>query len=102
MYIFRKGYLSPVSSRRISFEMMEMAVRESWGIVVHDCSNHTKFARDLHQRAKEGGWFGSTSYGSELSHIPYEAFLPILSDPEFSFMEEETFPEALLMDGLIL
>ncbi|MBQ7488855.1 MAG: radical SAM protein [Clostridia bacterium] len=102
MYMFRNGYLSPVISRRITFEMMEMAVRESWNIVVHDCSNHTKFARDLHHRAKEGGWFGATSYGSEFDRIPYEAFLPILSDPAVSFVEEEPMPADLMNGGLIL
>ena len=102
MYMFRGGYLSPVISRRITFELMEMAGKESWDIVVHDCSNHTKFARDLHHRAKEGGWFGATSYGSEFDRIPYEAFLPILSDPEFSFVEEEPLPADLMNGGLIL
>lgn len=89
MYYCRMGYLSPVFSRGISLKMLKAAAEEHWPIAVHDCSNHTKFARDLNLRAKEGGWFGQSSYGSEFDSIPYEAFLPILEDPEFTFVEEE-------------
>ena len=60
--------------------------------MVHDCSNHTKFARDLNLRAKEGGWFGSSSYACEFDRLPYEVFLPILQDESFSFLEEEELP----------
>ena len=102
MYMFRTGYLSPIHSRRITFELMQMAAEEGWDMVVHDCSNHTKFARDLHHRAVEGGWFGASSYGSEFDSIPYSAFLPVLSDPDFTFVEEEPIPESFLTDGLIL
>ena len=93
MYMYRHGYLSPVWSREITFKLMKMAEDENWPCAVHDCSNQTKFARDLNLRAKEGGWFGASSYGSEFSGIPFEAFLPILSDDSFEFIEEEELPE---------
>ena len=72
---------------------MKQAGDEGWPIVVHDCSNETKFARDLHLRGQEGGWFGASSYGCEFSVIPYDAFLPILRDESFRFLEEEPLPE---------
>ena len=53
----------------------------------------TKFARDLHLRAVEGGWFGASSYGLEFPEIPVEAFLPALQDPEVVFAEEEPLPK---------
>lgn len=93
MYMYRQGYLSPVFSRVITMKMMQEAVSENWGIVVHDCSNRTKFARDLNLRAREGGWFGASSYGSEFEQLPYEAFLPILRDDSFAFLREEPLPE---------
>ena len=93
MYMYRQGYLSPVWSREITFEIMKMAEEENWPCVIHDCSNQTKFARDLNLRAKEGGWFGASSYGCEFGGIPFEAFLPILSDDSFEFLEEEELPE---------
>ena len=93
MYLCRQGYLSPIWSREITFKLMKQAVEENWPIAVHDCCNHTKFARDLNLRAKEGGWFGASSYGSEFSQIPYEFFLPTLRDPDFQFVEEEELPE---------
>ena len=93
MYMYRQGYLSPVWSREITYEIMKMAEDEGWNAAVHDCCNRTKFARDLNLRAKEGGWFGASNYGSEFSGIPFEAFLPILSDESFEFLEEEELPE---------
>ena len=72
---------------------MKIADDENWGVAVHDCCNHTKFARDLNLRAKEGGWFGASSYGCEFTSPPFEAFLPVLRDDKFSFLEEEELPE---------
>ena len=93
MYICRHGYISPIWSRELTLKFMRIAAEENWGIVVHDCSNRTKFARDLNLRAKEGGWFGASSYGCEFPEIPYEVFLPILRDESFCFLEEEELPE---------
>ena len=92
LYISRHGYISPVWSREITLKFLKMAEEESWDILVHDCSNHTKFARDLNLRSKEGGWFGASNYACEFAKIPYEAFLPILKDTQFAFLEEETLP----------
>ena len=93
MYISRHGYVSPVWSRELTLRLMKTADDERWPIVVHDCSNDTKFARDLNLRAKEGGWFGASSYACEFDGFPYEAFLPILQDDAFVFLEEEPLPK---------
>ena len=93
MYMYRQGYLSPVWSREITLKLMAQAARDDWPIAVHDCCNRTKFARDLNLRAKEGGWFGNSSYGSEFDTIPFEAFLPVLQNADFMFLEEEPLPE---------
>lgn len=93
LYMTRHGYLSPVFSRRLTLKLMREAVEEHWPALVHDCCNMTKFARDINLRAREGGWFGATSYGMEFPRLPYEAFLPILNDPEFHFLKEEPLPE---------
>lgn len=69
-----------------------MADEEKWDIAVHDCSNQTKFARNLNLSSKEGKWFGASNYNSEFTRIPYEAFLPILRDESFQFLTEEELP----------
>ena len=102
MYFCRMGYLSPVFSRDISLHLMKTAAEENWPLAVHDCSDHTKFARDLNLKAKEGGWFGQSSYGCEFEHIPYEAFLPVLEDPDFSFTEEEPLPPGFRPGDIVL
>ena len=101
LYLCRQGYVSPIWSREIAFAIMRMAAQEGWNLVVHDCSNHTKFARDLNLRAKEGGWFGSSSYGCEFDRMPYEAFLPVLQDDSLPFLEEEELPRGYRPGDLV-
>lgn len=93
MYMYRHGYVSPIISRELTLRLMREASEENWNVVVHDCSNRTKFFRDLNLRAKEGGWFGSSAYGSEFDGIPFELFLNTLCDPDFVFESEEPLPE---------
>jgi hypothetical protein len=92
MYISRHGYISPIWSRELTLKFMKIADEENWDLVVHDCSNHTKFARGLNLGTKEGRWFGSSNYASEFSKIPYKVFLPILRDDNFKFLSEEEMP----------
>ena len=102
LYMCRQGYLSPVWSRELTLTLMRQAAEEGWSPVVHDCSNHTKFARDLHLRAREGGWFGASAYGSEFDSLPYEAFLPILRDETFAFLDEQPLPDGYRVGQIVL
>ena len=101
MYISRHGYISPVWSRELTLKLMKIADEEKWDLVVHDCSNYTKFARGLNLGSKEGKWFGASNYGFEFSRIPYEAFLPILRDESFKFLREEELPDGYKPGELI-
>lgn len=92
MYISRHGYISPTWSRELTLKFMKIADEEKWDLSVHDCSNHTKFARGLNLCDKEGGGFGASNYACEFSRIPYEVFLPILRDENFKFLIEEELP----------
>lgn len=92
LYLCRHGYISPIWSRELTLQFMKIADDEGWDLAVHDCSNYTKFARGMNQSAKEGKWFGSNDYGCEFDAFPFDAFLPILEDEEFQFVEEEEFP----------
>ena len=102
MYMYRQGYLSPISSHELTLRLMRRAAEERWPIAVHDCSNRTKFARDLNLRAHEGGWFGASAWGMEFPAIPYAAFLPILSDPGFPFLREEPLPVGYRPEDIVL
>lgn len=92
MYISRHGYISPIWSRELTLQFMRIAEEEAWPMVVHDCSNTTKFARSLNLSSKEGKWFGASDYASEFQRIPYEVFLPLLKDERFQFLSEEALP----------
>lgn len=102
MYMARRGYVSPIWSRDLTLRFMRAAAEEGWPVVVHDCSNRTKFARDLNLRAHEGGWFGASSYGCEFDRIPFEAFLPTLRDESLPFVEEEPLPEGYRPGDIVL
>ncbi|MEG2018224.1 MAG: radical SAM protein [Clostridium sp.] len=93
MYICRHGYISPTWSRELTLKLMKLADDEQWDVAVHDCSNHTKFARGLNLSSKEGKWFGANNYACEFNKLPYHAFLPILRDESFKFLSEEELPE---------
>jgi len=93
MYISRLGYISPIWSRELTLKFMKIADEENWDLVVHDCSNYTKFTRGLNLSSKEGMWFGASNYTCEFSRIPYEVFLPILNDDNFKFITEEELPD---------
>ena len=101
MYMARQGYISPIWSRELTMKFMKIADDEGWDIVVHDCSNDTKFARDLNLKAKEGGWFGASSYACEFDSYPYAFFLPTLEDEDFHFVEEEELPEGYRPGDLV-
>lgn len=101
MYISRHGYISPIWSRELTLKFMKLASEENWDLVVHDCSNSTKFARDLNLSAKEGKWFGASNYAGEFCRIPYEVFLPLLRDDSFQFVSEEELPEGYRTGELV-
>ncbi len=102
MYMTRLGYLSPIWSRDLTLCLMKQAAQEQWPIAVHDCCNRTKFARDLHLKAQEGGWFGQSSYGSEFDALPCWAFLPTLYDENLTFVKEEELPDGYRPGQLVL
>ena len=102
LYMYRQGYISPIWSRERTLEFLRRAAEENWDIAVHSCSNRTKSARDLNPRSKEGGWFGASAYACEFSRIPFQAFLPVLRDPDFQFLEEEPLPEGYRPGDIVL
>ena len=102
MYISRLGYISPIFSRELTLKFMKIADEENWPLAVHDCSNDTKFARDLNLRAKEGGWFGASNYACEFPKMPFAAFLPILRDANFQFLREEELPDGYRPGQIVL
>ena len=102
MYMTHLGYLSPIWSRDLTLKLMKEAAEEHWPVVVHDCSNRTKFARDINLKAKEGGWFGASSWAGEFDRLPYAAFLSALEDDTLPFMEEEPLPKGFRPGDIVL
>jgi hypothetical protein len=97
MYMARHGYISPIWSRFLTLELMKLADDNQWPLVVHDCSNDTKFARGLNATKASANWFGSSNYTSEFDDIPFDIFIPILKDPDIEFLEEEPLKEEYQM-----
>lgn len=93
VYMARRGYISPIWSREITYKLMKMASEENWNLVVHDCSNHTKFSREINKNSKLKMGFGANTYRSEFDRILFHLFLPILKDEEIKFIEERELPE---------
>jgi len=48
IYRYKKGYVSPIKSRQLTYNIFDLAVKERWrNVVLHDCSNETKFFRGV-------------------------------------------------------
>lgn len=101
MYMARRGYISPLWSREITFKLMKQACQENWPVVVHDCSNHTKYSRELNKNSKQGQPFGSTTYISEFDRFLPHLFLATLRDKNFEFIEETESPENLKLENCL-
>lgn len=101
MYMARRGYISPLWSREITLKLMKQANDEKWSMVVHDCSNHTKYCRELNKNSKQDQGFGATTYVSEFDRFLPHIFLSILKDDEFKFIQEEKLPESLKLENNI-
>lgn len=99
MYSYRLGYISPIWSRQITYKIMEIAEKENWSMLVHDCSNHTKFARELNRGKNQGLEFGETNYKSEFDRPLLVAFLSTLRDEELEFLEEGELPEEYKLEN---
>jgi len=102
LYCCRLGYISPVFSRDLTLQLMKEADAEGWSMLVHDCCNYTKFARDMNLKAKEGGWFGSSTYNTEFDRLPFEAFLPVLENDDLPFVTEEPLPVGYRPGDIVL
>ena len=92
---------SPMRARATIAYALE-AEAEDWPLVVHDCSDMTKFARDLNLCAKEGGWFGRTTYGMEFEVFPFAAFIPALEDADLPFVAEEELPPGFRAGDIVI
>ena len=99
LYMARRGYISPLWSREITYKLMKMAEDENWDILVHDCSNHTKFAREVNKNSKLKSAFGFNTYQSEFSRTLFHLFIPILKDENFKFLIEEELPEKYKLEN---
>ncbi|MFA8435694.1 MAG: radical SAM protein [Marinifilaceae bacterium] len=68
LYQYRRGYVSPVYSRQLTYDLLDTAVQEKWeGISIQDCSNETKYYRSF----TAGDHFGN-SYWKQEMQLPIE------------------------------
>jgi pyruvate formate-lyase activating enzyme-like uncharacterized protein len=48
VYRYNGGYVSPISSRQLTYDLMDLAEAEGWkDVVIHDCSNAVKYLRNI-------------------------------------------------------
>ncbi|HMD71972.1 MAG TPA: radical SAM protein [Bryobacteraceae bacterium] len=74
LYCYKYGYVSPISSRHATYDLIDAAEKEGWrDIVINDCSNEAKYYRGI----RRGLGFGEIDYGPELE-LPQEWYLDAL------------------------
>ena len=62
-YRYREGYVSPIVSRNLTYDLFNLATKEKWDVVMHDCSNEVKFYRGVMQ-TNNGSMYRATSINS--------------------------------------
>jgi len=60
IYRYHKGYVSPVNSRQMIYDVFDIATKEKWPVVLHDCSNEVKFFRGI--ASVKYSQFGTITY----------------------------------------
>ena len=65
LYQYSHGYVSPMSSRRLTYDLMDLAAAEEWDVCIHDCSNEVKFLRGVSDEH-----FGVVHYEAEVPGMP--------------------------------
>ena len=60
IYRYHRGYVSPISSRQLVYDVFDKAAKERWPVVLHDCSNEVKFYRGVHSGKR--GAFSQVNY----------------------------------------
>jgi len=96
LYCYKSGYISPVSSRQFTYDLIDMASHEKWqNVVIHDCSNEVKYYRGIKREAP----FGTIQYRNEMQ-LPMRWYLEVLDRYDFwdsVFMPSVT-PESQRID----
>ncbi len=54
IYKHRRGYISPITSRHYTYDLIERAEAENWNVIINDCSNDTKFFRGVTDKTPLG------------------------------------------------
>lgn len=92
LYRYKYGYISPVTSRDLTYRLIEMAEEENWqGITILDCSNETKFYRGI----ATDDFFGKISFRSEWD-LPVDWYRDVIKNNKYInslFRSEISEPE---------
>ncbi len=83
LYRYGKWYVSPMFSRRLTYDLMDLAVEEGWqDVVLHDCSNEVKFLRGASPQQ-----FGDLLFDKELEGLPLTWYRKALEKYDFSKLD---------------
>lgn len=74
IYRLRGGYVSPIKSRQLVYDIFECAAKERWrNVVLHDCSNEVKLYRGM--VTGSDAYFGHVAYPSDIDEKLFYAHL---------------------------
>lgn len=74
LYKYKYGYVSPIESRQLTYDLIEKARRDNWkGITILDCSNETKYYRSINRNN-----IGYTTWKSEY-FLPAEWYEDVIN-----------------------
>jgi len=79
IYRHRRGYVSPISSRHKVYDLIEMAIKNEWDVIINDCSNDTKFYRGVAFRYNDNVECGIV-YNTQFKFLPVKYYLDVINE----------------------
>jgi pyruvate formate-lyase activating enzyme-like uncharacterized protein len=85
VYKHRRGYISPISSRHYTYDLIELAEVEKWDVIINDCSNDTKFYRGAIPQAPLGMVNYDSAFELPFKNVLYLANQVLEEGVEYEF-----------------
>jgi pyruvate formate-lyase activating enzyme-like uncharacterized protein len=87
VYKHRRGYISPISSRHYTYDLIAQAETEDWDVIINDCSNDTKFYRGASPHMQLGIVNYQSAFELPFRCVAYLANMVLEPGVEYEFFQ---------------
>lgn len=88
VYKHRRGYVSPISSRHYTYDLIAQAETEDWNVIINDCSNDTKYYRGASSNMPLGVVNYLSAFELPFRSVAYLAKMVLEDGVEYEFFQD--------------